>query len=169
MHSLGICFFWMGFITDVVNPPLCILNSFSPRLAHSLGNLYNDNNFSEDETSTPPSSFVPSPSPALTQCPTALPSSFSFGYTTADPRLPPSHVNFNQEANANLNSLTASSTVSASRTVRPMNRGGYSRPSPRRGPFRAGLSGFPGCYLSRSIPVSDRLTDCVRLRRLFGP
>ncbi|XDV26886.1 hypothetical protein PO909_030511 [Leuciscus waleckii] len=145
------------------------LKSFSPRLAHSLGNLYNDNNFSDDETSTPPSSFVPSPSPALTQCSPALPSSFSFGYTTADPRLPPSHVNFNQEANANLNSLTASSTVSASRTVRPMNRGGYSRPSPRRGPFRAGLSGFPGRYLSRSIPVSDRLTDCVRLRRLFGP
>ncbi|XP_067310356.1 cell division cycle 14Aa isoform X1 [Pseudorasbora parva] len=133
------------------------LKSFSPRLAHSLGNLYNDNNFSDDDNSTPPSSFAPSPSPAQTQCPPAPPSGFSFGYTTAEPRLPPSHVNFNQEANANLNSLNAASTVSASRTVRPMNRGGYSlfsggRPSPQRGPFRTGLSGFPGRYLSRSIP-----------------
>lgn len=153
------------FITDIVNPPLCVLNSFSPRLAHSLNNLYNDNNFSDDDNGTPPSSFVPSPSPALTQCAPAPPSSFSFGYTSTDPRLPPSQVNFNQEANANLNSLTAASPVSAGRTVRPMNSTGYSlfsggRPSPRRGPFRTGLNGFPGRYLSRSIPVSDRLTDC---------
>ncbi|XP_050988259.1 cell division cycle 14Aa isoform X1 [Labeo rohita] len=95
------------------------LKSFSPRLAHSLSNLYDDNNFNGDDNSTSPSSFAPSPSPAP-------PSGFSFGYTSTDPRLSPSHLNFNQEANTNLSSITGANTISANRTVRPMNRSGYS-------------------------------------------
>ncbi|XP_059358352.1 cell division cycle 14Aa isoform X1 [Carassius carassius] len=130
------------------------LKSFSPRLAHSLSNLYDEDNFSDNDNSTPPSSFAPSPSPALTPAP---PPGFSFGYTSTEPRLPPSHLNINQEANTNLNSLTEANTVSANRTVRPMNRTGYSLfssgpPNPRRGPLRGGLSRLPGRYLSRSIP-----------------
>ncbi|XP_065125205.1 cell division cycle 14Aa [Paramisgurnus dabryanus] len=133
------------------------LKSFSPRLAHSLGNLYDENSFHEDDNSTPPSFFPPSPSLALTQCPPAPPSGFSFGYPTADTRLPPSHLNYNQEADTNLNSLNGVSTINASRTVRPVNRTGYNlfsnnRPNPRRGPGRSGLRGFPARYLSRSIP-----------------
>lgn len=138
-------------------------HSFSPRLAHSLSNLYDDNNFSDDDNSTPPSSFVPSPSPALSPAP---PSGFSFGYTSTEPQLPPAHLNFNQEANTNLNSLTGANTVSTNCTVGPMNRTGYSLfssgpPNPRRGPLRGGLSRFPGRYLSRSIPVSDHLATFV--------
>lgn len=135
-------------------------HSFSPRLAHSLGNLYDESNFLEDDNSTPPSSFTSSPSPGLTPCPPVPPSGLSFGYPASDPRLPPSHLNYNQEVDTNVNSLTGANNISASHTVGPVNRTGYSlfsrnRPNPRRGPVRAGLSGFPARYLSRSIPVSD--------------
>ncbi|XP_057189991.1 cell division cycle 14Aa [Triplophysa rosa] len=133
------------------------LKSFTPRLAHSLGNLYDESNFLEDANSTPQSSFTPSPSPGLTPCPPAPPSGFSFGYPASDPRLPPSHLNYSQEVDTNVNTLPGANSISASHTVRPVNRTGYSlfsrnRPSPRRGPVRAGLSGFPARYLSRSIP-----------------
>lgn len=60
----------------------------------------------------------------------------------------------------NVNTLPGANSICDSHTVRPVKRTGYSlfsrnRPSPRRGPVRAGLSGFPARYLSRSIPVSD--------------
>ncbi|XP_030630119.1 cell division cycle 14Aa [Chanos chanos] len=134
------------------------LKSVNPRLARSLGNLYTDDDISEDsmDAASPPSSLsVSSPT-----CPPSYPigpqARFGFCYPNNDPRHPP-NPNYHQEDDNNRGSSPGVATAIPGGTGRPIKRLGYiqnpgGQSGPRRGPGRPGLSRLRGRYLSRSIP-----------------